>query len=505
MASLLDQDAFVVGVLGAGAMGRGIAQVAVTGGLAVKLYDSAPGAAAAAGEFIHGMLDRAVEKERMSAEDGAQAKARLTIAGELSELADAGVVVEAIVENLEIKQQVFTALEELVAPEAILASNTSSLRIASIAAGCRLKRRVAGLHFFNPVPLMKLVEVVRAPQTDGAVVETLMELGKRMGRVPVEVRDGPGFLVNLGGRAITTEGLRCAHENIATPGQVDAVMRDSWGFRMGPFELMDLVGLDVNFPASRAIAEGYFMDRRLSTFPLHESMYVAGRLGRKTGQGHFRYDDKGNKDDGGDDGNLEVEAAPAKRVVLAEKDDALAALLRQAGAEILDTDDGKCPIVAAPEGEDCTALAVRTGIDSRRLVAVDMLGNIARRITIMTAPGADLACRDAVASRLMQTEARITAIHDSPGFVGQRLCAMIANLGCEIAQLGIATPEDIDTAMTLGLNYPFGPLALAEEIGPARVLRILENLQRITGEERYRPSQWLRRRALLGLPIMTVD
>src|SRR3546814_160196 len=143
------------------------------------------------------------------------------------------------------------------------------------------------MHFFNPVPLMKLVEVVRAPATDEGVIERLTALGKRMGRVPVVVRDGPGFLVNLGGRAFTTEGLRLTHEGVATPAQVDAVMRESCGFRMGPFELMDLTGIDVNFPASIAIWQGYFNDPRIATWPAHESLYVAGRFGRKTGMGHY--------------------------------------------------------------------------------------------------------------------------------------------------------------------------------------------------------------------------
>ena len=491
-----------VGVLGAGAMGRGIAQVTITGGMTALLYDAADGASAAARDFIFGMLDRNVEKSRMSAEDAAAAKDRLQVVDGLGAMAEADVVIEAIVENLEVKQAVFADLERAVGDDAILASNTSSLRIAAIAAACERRHRVAGLHFFNPVPLMKLVEVVRAPATDEEVVAALDVLGRRMGRVPVVVRDGPGFLVNLGGRAFTTEGLRLAHEGIATPAQIDAVMRDACGFRMGPFELMDLTGIDVNFPASMAIYNGYFQDRRMATYPLHESLLEAGRLGRKTGQGHYRYDDQGGKI--ADSADADTSAEPARRVALAEANERLAGLLREAGADIVD-DDGACPILAAPLGEDATAVAVRTGADARRLVAVDLTGDIGRRLTIMAAPGADPRCRDGVAARLAGTGAAITAIHDSPGFVAQRMRAMVANLGCEIAQIGVAAPADIDTAMTLGLNYPLGPLALTDEMGAGTVLTILTHLQRITGEERYRPSQWLRRRALLGLPATTPD
>jgi 3-hydroxybutyryl-CoA dehydrogenase len=323
-----------------------------------------------------------------------------------------------------------------------------------------------------------------------------------MGRVPVLVKDGPGFLVNLGGRAFTTEGLRVAQDGIATPAQVDAVMRDACGFRMGPFELMDLTGIDVNFPASLAIWQGYFQDPRIQTFALHESLYVSGRFGRKTGLGHFAYDAQGNKQAA--DADARVTAAPARAAVLAEADPVLRNWLAERGWPVLTADDGQSPILAAPWGEDATAVAVRSGADPRRLLCLDLTGNTGKRLTVMTAPGADPAVRDAAIARLAAV-VPVTAIHDSPGFVAQRILAMIANLGCEIAQIGVASPADIDTAITLGLNYPQGPLALTDAMGAAKVLRILDNLQRITGEPRYRPSQWLRRRALLGLPAATAD
>ena len=310
-------------------------------------------------------------------------------------------------------------------------------------------------------------------------------------------RDGPGFLVNLGGRAFVGEGLRIVHEQIATPAQVDAVMREACGFRMGPFELMDLTGIDVNFPASLAIYNGYFQDRRLATVPLHEGLFASGRLGRKTGSGYYEYDENGKPI--GRAADADTAAAPAQAVSLAEPNDALAALARAAGASVLGADNGSDAILAAPLGEDATALALRTGADPRRLVAVDLTGDGSKRLTVMTAPGADMGLRDRAISRLAETGAKVTAIADSPGFIAQRITAMVANLGCEMAQLGVAAPEDIDTAMRLGLNYLDGPLELADRLGPTRVLTILAHLQQITGDDRYRPSQWLRRRALLGL------
>ncbi len=490
-----------VGIVGAGAMGRGIAQVAATGGMNAVIYDAGEGVAEKAVQFIAGMLKRSVDKSRMTAVDANAAIALFSVARSMGDFAPCHVVVEAVVENIDVKREIFTALEKICGNEAILASNTSSLRIASIASACRRRGRIAGLHFFNPVPLMKLVEVVAAPDTDPGVIEALTALGRRMGRVPVVVKDAPGFLVNLGGSAYGTEALRIVSEGVATPAEVDAVMKDACGFRMGPFELLDLTGIDVNFPVRQVIYNGFFQDRRLATSPVHETMRESGRLGRKTGRGFYDYDADGNRI--AVNADADTSAAPAARVLLAEPDERLAGLARQAGVEVVTADDGASPILCAPTGEDCTAVAARLNLDARRLVAVDLTGNIAKRLTVMTAPGADDAAVGAVASLLAATGAAVTRIKDSPGFVAQRILAMVANLGCEMAQIGTATPADIDTAMKLGLNYPQGPLELTDAMGPGIVHAILGHLQAITGDDRYRPSLWLRRRALLGLPAHT--
>ncbi|BBK30459.1 3-hydroxybutyryl-CoA dehydrogenase [Stella humosa] len=492
-------DAIVVGVVGAGTMGAGIAQVAATGGHAVLLYDAAPGFAAKSLAAIAGRIDRLAEKGTLTAESAAAAKGRITVVDDLSQMAPAGVVIEAVVEDLAVKHAVFTTLEAHCAPDAILASNTSSIPIARIAQALKHRGRVAGLHFFNPVPVMRLVEVISGPDTDPAVADRLSTLGERFGRVPVKVKDAPGFLVNFGGRSFTTEGLALVHEGVATPEQVDQVMRDCCHFRMGPFELMDLTGIDVNHPVSEIIWQGYYNDPRLRTTPYHRSMREAGRLGRKTGQGHFTYDAKGVRTPG-----LVPslpESAPAERVVLLDVSAALSDLM--AGADQIAHDDGESPLLVAPVGEDCTAVAVRLGVDHRRLVAVDLVCDISKRVTLMTAPGADPAVLAAVAARIVANGRAVTAIKDSPGFIQQRLRAMIANLGCEMAQIGVAAPADIDTAMQLGLNYPQGPLAMTDQIGASQVHAILQAIQAATGDDRYRPSLWLRRRALLGLPAAT--
>ena len=277
----VDAADYTVGVVGLGAMGQGIAQVSAQGGMRTILIDAKPGAAEAARETIAGRINRLVEKGRMAAEDAEAAIGLMHVADSAGELESADAVVEAVFENLELKQKLFGEIEAVVSDDCIIASNTSSIPIASIARVCRKRDRVAGLHFFNPVPLMKLVEVIRAAETSDAVSDALVEIGKRMTRTPVVVQDSPGFLVNMGGRAFTTEGLRIAHEGVATPSQIDAIMRDCRQFRMGPFELMDLTGIDVNYPVNGIIYEGYTHDQRLRTWPNHRAKFDAGTFGGK--------------------------------------------------------------------------------------------------------------------------------------------------------------------------------------------------------------------------------
>ena len=495
-----DASDYLLGIVGAGAMGQGIAQVAVTGGIRVRLFDADETALQKASEILDARLNRLVEKQKISSEEAASALARLETVQSLPDLGPCDAVVEAIVEKLEVKQSVFSELERHVSPNCILASNTSSIPIASIAKACEKRDRIAGLHFFNPLPLMKLVEVIRAAETSDETVATLTALGKRMTRTPVTVTDSPGFLVNMGGRAYTTEALRIAHEQIATPSQIDAIMRDCHGFRMGPFELMDLTGIDVNYPVSMIIYEGYNQDPRLKTAPNHKAMFDAGLLGRKTGRGWYRYE--GGKPVEVPSPDHDPGDAKPGLVALANEDAALTAFCQTCGLDV-GPDDGRCPIVAAPLGQDATATALDFECDYRRLVCLDLVGDTSKRVTLMTPPGADPAHRDSVASSIIASGRKVTVIGDSPGFVGQRMVAMVANLGCYMAEIGLASAEDIDTAMRLGLNYPYGPLEFVEALGKSECLAVLDSLQAITGDDRYRPTQWLSRREALDLPIHT--
>lgn len=491
-----------LGIIGAGAMGTGIGQVAVTGGLTTWIFDQDPQAAQAAQEQITKRLARQVEKGRLSNEDYTHATKRLQLAHALEDLQDCDLVIEAIVENADVKKTVFQALEAIVRPDALLASNTSSIPIGSIAQHCKHPNRVAGMHFFNPVPLMQLVEIIPAPHTHASVTQTLSEVGKIMGRTPIVVKDSPGFLVNFGGRAFTTEAMLINYENIASPAQIDAIMRDCYHFRMGPFELADLTGIDVNFPVSAFVHGEFFNDPRLKSSPHHRYMMQTGQLGRKTGQGFYTYGD----DQAQPSADSTTTETAATTVIVPVADTRLQSILDSAGLQCLANDDGESPILIAPQSEDATAYLLRhqLGAVAHRVVALDTMGDTGTRLTLMGTPGTDPAMVNRVLAAL-QTIRKVCVINDSPGFVGPRIVAMIANLGCEMAQTGVADPHDIDKAMRLGLNYPQGSLEFCESLGVETVYHLLRHLQALTGDDRYRPSGWLRRRAQLKLPIHTPD
>ena len=492
-----DDPDYVVGVAGCGAMGQGIAQVSVQGGMKTLLSDARHGGAAAAKDQIAKRLYRLVEKGRMGEDDANAAVDRL-VPVEMEGMAEADAVVEAVFEDIDVKHGLFKELEAVVRPDCLLTSNTSSIPLASIARVCTHRGRVAGLHFFNPVPLMKLVEVIRAAETSDETVAALMTLGRRMTRVPVEVKDAPGFLVNMGGRAYSTEALRIVHEGVATPAQVDAIMRDCWGFRMGPFELMDLTGIDVNYPVSKIIYDGYNQDPRLKTSANHMAMYDAGLLGRKTGQGWFAYDKGQPLERPSPD--FVTDAAPIKAVSVHNPSQALRALMDEYGFV-----EGDGPLLAAPDAFDATSQAAMLPFDGdiSAVVCVDTLGDTSKRVTLMTPPGSNPDVLAGVAATFIASGRSVTAIKDSVGFVGPRMVAMVANLGCYMAEIGLASPEDIDTAMQLGLNYPKGSIALGESLGGPLCHAILCGLREVTGDDRYRPTPWLRRRAALNLSLYT--
>lgn len=483
-----------LGVVGAGPMGAGIAQIGLTAGLNVVLYDVNGEAAAKAGVEIIARIAKLEEKEKVAAGSAEAARARLKVAADLSAFAACELVVEAIIERLDVKQALFAQLEAIVTPQATLASNTSSLSIAAIASRCTYKARVGGMHFFNPVPLMKLVEVVAAPDTSAETVAFITAACELLGKTPVTVKDAPGFLVNLQGRAYALEGLAIAQEGVAPPAVIDRILKAGAGFRMGPFELMDLTGIDVNFAATTAIYEGYQHDPRLKTTPLHQLMANSGRFGRKSGRGFYDYSQ--------DAPSAPSPAPPPQAVALqprlaepgAHWDKLSAATNLVAGDDVT---------LIAPIGEDCATTCARLGLDPKCTVAIDLTGIEQKHLTVMAAIGGSQAAAR-TADWLRCCGFVVEQIEDSPGFVLQRVIAMVANLGCELAQIGVSSPQNIDIAMKLAQNYPRGPLEWADWLGVAKTHEIMRQLHVITGSDRYRPSLWLRRRAQLGLPAHAV-
>lgn len=496
-----------LGVVGAGAMGRGIAQIAAQAGLRVRLFDTNADAVAAARTSLEQTWDKLVQKGKLTAGDAQAALGRVQACNALADLADCQLVVEAIVERLDVKRDVFAQLEAVVADDCILASNTSSLSITAIAASCRLPNRVLGFHFFNPVPLMKVVEVVDGLRSDPAAGDALADLARRMGHTPVRARDMPGFIVNHAGRGMNTEGLRVAQEAVATFEQVDAIMREQAGFRMGPFELLDLTALDVSHPVMESIYRQFFDEPRFKPSPITTVRLAGGLLGRKTGEGFYRYAD-GQKQLAGE---AAVPALPADLKVWIspvhnQGHSRMLALLKRGGVDMssasVPPDDAL--IFVTPYGEDVSTAVYTQGLDPARAVGVDTLHGLDadRRRTVMISPATQPRWRDAAHALLAVDGTAVSVVQDSPGFVAQRIVACIVNIASDIAQQRIATPGDIDKAVTLGLGYPAGPLAMGDALGAGRILEILRNMQRVTGDPRYRPSLWLQRRVQLGLSLL---
>jgi 3-hydroxybutyryl-CoA dehydrogenase len=497
-AAPLDLDTEVA-VIGAGAMGAGIAQIAAAAGHRTKIFDAKPGTAEAAIAGIAGTLEKLAGKGRITPNDAAAATRLLQSASSLDECKSAGLVVEAIVENLDVKRKVLAEVEAVVCAECIIASNTSSISITAIGAGLKRPQRLLGMHFFNPAPVMELVEIVSGLATDPAVAETIYATAVAWRKVPVHTRSTPGFIVNRVARPFYAEALRLLNEQAASPATIDAIMKEAGGFRMGPFELMDLIGHDVNYAVTRSVFEAYYNDPRFTPSLIQKELVDAGFLGRKSGRGFYLY-------------GAEVEARiptseppepVPRRAALAKTGPLTNALAKRLSGKI-EFDRGLAngsrdevevdgATLGLTDGSSATQRANESGRND--LVVIDLALDYATatRVGLSRADQCSEAAYRATVGLLQAAGFAVSPLKDVPGMAVMRTVAMLANEAADAVDQAVCTATDVDSAMRKGVNYPRGPLAWADSIGLAAVQEVLDNLARHYGEDRYRTSSLIRR------------
>ncbi|CAI0739373.1 3-hydroxyacyl-CoA dehydrogenase [Serratia ficaria] len=490
-----------VAVIGAGTMGIGIAQVAAAAGHPVRLFDiSAP----AAQRALDGLAQRLRQRVAAGKADSAATEAllaRIRRADSLDQLADSALVIEAVAESLAVKQSLFRDLEALCSPAALFASNTSSLSITAIAGALQHPQRMAGLHFFNPAPLMKLVEIVGGLETSAATLNALRALADRWGKQSVQCRSTPGFIVNRVARPFYAETLRALEERVADAATLDAVLRDAGGFAMGPLQLTDLIGQDINYAVTESVFQAFFQDPRFTPSLVQQELVAAGHLGRKSGRGFYRY-------------GAEL-PAPAARYAPAEQGEApqrvtlhgdwspladFAELLARNAAAV--KQPGQTSAFATLDevtfmltnGKTASQIADETGTP---VVLFDLSANYAPAPAVAISCAAQNEARhNAKAIRLLQSLGkRVILLPDYPGLLVMRTLAMLANEALDVVNKGVASAADTDLAMLHGVNYPRGPLGWSAALGWRHILATLENLQQFYGEARYRPMPLLRRYA----------
>jgi 3-hydroxybutyryl-CoA dehydrogenase len=495
----------VIGVVGAGTMGAGIAQLAAATGARTLLHDPAPDALERGLEMAHDGLERWRAKGRLEREPG-----ELAAAVGLEALADAGLIVEAAPERPELKRELFAALSAA-APGAVLASNTSSIPITAIASAAADPSRVVGMHFFNPAPVMKLVEVIAGIDSSPEALEVARATGRAMGKRVIDAADGPGFLVNRCNRPYGLEALKLLQEQLAGVEAIDAIARGA-GFRMGPFELQDLVGIDTGYEVALSFHELSFGEPRWRPSPLSARMVAAGRLGRKSGRGWYEYPRERPEDPPAPEGG-----GGASRIVVVAGELAVAqelrALAAQAGFDARGQDEaaGEIPWLlvdcgADPDGPPLQGGPVALLCADGSLHALDGGGgavgfhvlpplDAAAVVELTRGPGTAELAADRAVELFAALGKRTAWVGDGPGLVLGRIVCQLVNEACFAVGEGVGSAEDVDDGMVLGLNHPRGPFAWCEAIGAEHVLAVLDGLRIELGEERYRAAPLLRRLA----------
>ncbi|MFB0616312.1 3-hydroxyacyl-CoA dehydrogenase [Streptomyces sp. AGS-58] len=485
-----------VAVVGTGTMGQGIAQVALVAGHPVRLYDAVPGRAREAADAIGARLDRLVAKGRLTDAGRHAARARLRPAETLTELADCALVVEAVLERLDVKQRLFGELEDIVAEDCLLATNTSSLSVTAVGGALRHPGRFVGLHFFNPAPLLPLVEVVSGAATDVTSATRAYETARAWGKTPVACADTPGFIVNRIARPFYAEAFAVHEAQAADPATVDAVLRECGGFRMGAFELTDLIGQDVNESVTHSVWQSFFQDVRFTPSLAQRRLVESGRLGRKSGYGWYDHAEGAERPRPHTAGR---EQPPAHVVVEGGLGPAagLIELIREAGIEVRAEDAYDGTRLVLPGGGRLVLADGRTSVESRDVVHFDLALDYRTATRIALSASRDTSPQAlAEATGLFQALGKeVSVIGDVPGMIVARTVARIVDLAHDAVAKGVATEEDIDTAMRLGVNYPLGPFEWDRRLGPGFAFDLLHEMHDRDPSGRYAPSLALYRHA----------
>ncbi|PKO32649.1 MAG: 3-hydroxyacyl-CoA dehydrogenase PaaC [Betaproteobacteria bacterium HGW-Betaproteobacteria-7] len=490
----------VIAVVGTGAMGAGIAQIAAAAGHVVKLLDNRPGAAESAIAGIRAQFNKLADKGKLTPEAALAAGTRLVAAQQLADLADAGLVVEAIVESLEAKQKLYADLEAIVGADCIFGTNTSSISVTAIGAALKNPERLAGLHFFNPAPLMALVEIVSGLATDATVAETLFATAAAWGKTPVHAKSTPGFIVNRVARPYYAEALRLAQEGAADYATIDAAMREAGGFRMGPFELMDMIGHDVNFAVTNSVWRAFYHDQRFLPSLLQQELVDAGFFGKKTGRGFYDYREGALRPGP----QTETAQAPAGKITLFGESAAAEALAERLETCSLsfsrapESSDGRIAeigraVLAITDGRSATQRAAESDIANLVLIDLALDYSKASRLAVAVAEQCEPAAAAAAIGLLQAAGFAVSRFLDVPGLAVMRTVAMLANEAADAVNQGVCSEVAADQAMRLGVNYPQGPLAWADQVGVAVIRDVLANLGASYGEDRYRISPLIQR------------
>jgi 3-hydroxybutyryl-CoA dehydrogenase len=493
----------IVAIVGSGMMGVGIAQLAAVAGHNVLLYDIQPEALTIAVSNLKKGVQRLVDKNLISSSEGQQAVDRIATVKSLSNLDNAAMVIEAVAEDLQTKRSLFSELEAVVSKDCILASNTSSLSITGIASPLKFPERVVGMHFFNPVHAMQLVEVVRGLATSDICAQTAHATAARWGKAPVYTKSTPGFIVNRVARPYYAEGLRLLHERAGTPASIDTIMREAGGFRMGPFELMDLIGHDTNLAVTKSMFQAYFCDPRFTPSVIQQELVDARYLGRKSGRGFYQY--------GADVLPEEAIAEPVgschQNVSLMGEDVFVAAIRQRCQKALIATQGFEAEDAVVKTGAATLALtdgrtASQRAIDTdfANTVVADLSLDFLTTKTVAVARAAacsDEAYHDAV-GLLQAAGYTVIRLRDLPALAVMRTVTMLVNEAADVVNQGVCSVADLDAAMEKGVNYPRGPLAWADTIGIKRIQTVLKNISDFYGEDRYRISPLLNEMALCG-------